>query len=144
MTALIAGHRFGGETASGGVIENYPGYSEIDGFDLMFKFKEQVDRYEMPVVDAAIETVVEGDDCFEATLSDGSTVRAGAVNFAIGRERRKLDLEHEEEWTGKGVSYCSTSDAPLYRDKVIAVVGGGSAAVEGAILTGKYTRERRT
>ncbi|MBT4074777.1 MAG: FAD-dependent oxidoreductase [Chloroflexi bacterium] len=138
---MIVGDRFGGETAIGGGIENYPGYPEIDGFDLMLKFREQVDKYEVPIVDAALTGVENKGDHFVSTLSDGTTVESGAVIFAIGRERRKLNLEHEEAWTGKGVSYCSTCDAPLYREKTAAVVGGGSAAVEGAILLGKYTTE---
>ncbi|MDA1257396.1 MAG: FAD-dependent oxidoreductase [Chloroflexi bacterium] len=141
INALIVGDRFGGETAIGGGIENYPGYPEIDGFDLMLKFREQVEKYDVPIVDAALTAVEDAGDCFNSTLSDGSTVRSGALIFAIGRERRKLNLPHEEEWTGRGVSYCSTCDAPLYRQKVAAVVGGGSAAVEGAILLGKYTTE---
>ena len=59
----------------------------------------------------------------------------------MGRERRKLGLEHEEEWTGRGVSFCSTCDAPLHRGNVVATVGGGNAAVEGAILLSKYARQ---
>ncbi len=141
LKPLVVGDRFGGETAIGGGIENYPGYPEIDGFDLMLKFREQVERYDVPIVDAAVNAVTRGADCFDAELSDGSTVRSGAVIFAIGRERRKLGLPREEEWTGKGVSYCSTCDAPLYREKTVAVVGGGSAAVEGAILNGKYAKD---
>ena len=141
LHGMIVGDRFGGETAIGGGIENYPGYPEIDGFDLMLKFKEQVDKYNVPVVDAAVTAVGNAGDHFLATLSDGSTVIAGAVIFAIGRERRKLNLPNEEAWTGRGVSYCSTCDAPLYRQKTAAVIGGGSAAVEGAILLGKYTTE---
>jgi thioredoxin reductase (NADPH) len=141
LYGLIVGDRFGGETAIGGAIENYPGYPEIDGFDLMLKFREQVDKYEVPIVDAAITGIENAGDRFTATLSDGSTVSAGAVIFAIGRERRKLHLPNEDAWTGKGVSFCSTCDAPLYRTKTAAVVGGGSAAVEGAILLGKYADE---
>lgn len=141
MHGLIVGDRFGGETAIGGGIENYPGYPEIDGFDLMLKFREQVEKYDVPIVDAALTGVEHKENHFLSTLSDGSTVKSGAVIFAIGRERRKLNLEHEEAWTGRGVSYCSTCDAPLYREKTAAVIGGGSAAVEGAILLGKYTTE---
>lgn len=138
LQAFMVGDRFGGETAIGGTIENYPGHVGIDGFDLMLKFKEQVDGYELPVIDAAVTAIGPGEDCFISELSDGSTVRSAAVILAVGRERRKLVLAHEDEWIGKGVSYCSTCDAPLYRDKVVAVVGGGSAAVEGALLNAKY------
>ena len=58
--------------------------------------------------------------------------------LAVGRERRKLGLPREDEWTGRGVSFCAVCDAPLYRTKVAAVVGGGDAAVKGAVLLSKY------
>jgi len=59
----------------------------------------------------------------------------------VGRERRSLGLEHEREWTGRGVSYCSTCDAPLHRGNAVAVVGGGDSAVKGAALLTKYARK---
>ena len=74
-------------------------------------------------------------------MDDGSTIRALSVIVAVGRERRKLYLDHEEDWLGRGISYCSTCDAPLYRNKVVAVVGGGSAAVEGAALIARYASQ---
>ena len=58
--------------------------------------------------------------------------------LAVGRERRTLGLDHEAAWTGRGVSYCSTCDAPLYGGRVVAVVGGGNAAVEGALLNSRH------
>ena len=64
--------------------------------------------------------------------------RVTTVILAVGRERRKLGLQYEDEWTGKGVSFCSTCDAPLHRGNVVAVVGGGDAAVKGAVLLSKY------
>ncbi len=141
MDTLIAGEQFGGETAIGGAIENYPGYPSIDGFELMLKFKEQVDALGIPVVDAAVTSLERQDNHWLVGLSDDSSVLATAVILAIGRERRKLGLPHEVEWTGKGVSYCSTCDAPLNRGKTVAVVGGGSAAVEGAILNSRHAKQ---
>ena len=141
LDTVLAGDSFGGETAIGGVIENYPGQPEIDGFDLMMKFREQVEKLEVPAIDANLSHVRKDGDAFTAEMSDGQKVRARSIILAIGRERRKLNLPHEDEWTGKGVSYCSTCDAPLYRGKdSAAVVGGGSAAVEGAILIAKYAK----
>ena len=141
MNTVIVGETFGGETAIGGMIENYPGAPDIDGFDLMLKMQEQVQKYDVPILNAKVEHVSRVDECFEAELSDGTEIHAASVILAVGRERRKLGLPHEEEWTGKGVSYCSTCDAPLYRGKVAAIVGGGNAAVEGAILTAKYATD---
>ena len=109
---VVFGASFGGETATGGLIENYPGYPEIDGFDLMMKFREQAVRYEVPIVDEDIVSAVRARDCFELTTGDGRVYQAPTVILAVGRERRKLGLEHEDEWVGRGVSYCSTCDAP--------------------------------
>ncbi len=141
LDTVMVGESFGGETAIGGVIENYPGQPEMDGFDLMMKFREQVEKLGVPATDANLAHVHKDGNAFIAQLSDGTELRSLSVILAIGRERRKLHLPHEDEWTGKGVSYCSTCDAPLYRGKdAAAVVGGGNSAVEGAILIAKYAK----
>ena len=138
LETLVVGERFGGETAIGGTIENYPGYPQIDGFELMLKYKEQVDGYDVPIRDASVDDIEHDGHCFRSTLSDGSTIESAAVILAVGRERRMLGLDHEAAWTGRGVSYCSTCDAPLYGGRVVAVVGGGNAAVEGALLNSRH------
>lgn len=145
LKTIIASESFGGETAIGGLIENYPGTPDIDGFDLMLKFKEQVDKLEVPTLNQNLTSVVPREDgrfiCTLGDDEDAETVDAGSVILCVGRERRTLGLSHEEEWVGKGVSYCSTCDAPLYRGKdAAAVVGGGNAAVEGAILLARYAK----
>ena len=138
---VIFGATFGGETATGGLIENYPGYSEIDGFDLMMKFREQAEKYEVPIVDEDVVSIASNGGCLEATTDQGNTYQGGTIILAVGRERRKLGLEHEVEWTGKGVSFCSTCDAPLHRGNTVATVGGGDAAVKGAVLLSKYAEK---
>ena len=112
---IVFGASFGGETATGGLIENYPGYPEIDGLELMMNFRQQADKYEVPVVDEDVVSAVRAPDCLEVTTSEGGVYQAPALILAVGRERRKLGLEHEDEWVGRGISYCSTCDAPLHR-----------------------------
>ena len=138
MKTIVIGEVFGGETATGGLIENYPGYPEIDGYDLMMKFREQAEKYEVPIVDDKVESIDRTAHCFEARTGSGEMYQGTTVILAVGRERRKLGLQHEDEWTGKGVSFCSTCDAPLHRGNTVAVVGGGDAAVKGAVLLSKY------
>ena len=142
MKTVVVGEQFGGETAIGGLIENYPGQPDIDGFDLMMKFKEQVENLETEIVSSDLKFVKNNvNGSFDCILENGTLYEATSVILAMGRERRKLGLNNEEEWMGKGVSYCSTCDAPLYRGKAsVAVVGGGNAAVEGAILLSKYAK----
>ena len=141
LKTIVVGEIFGGETATGGMIENYPGYPEIDGFELMMKFREQAEKYEVPIVDDKVISLTSDGHCFTATTVAGDKYLMPTVILAVGRERRKLGLEHEEEWTGRGVSFCSTCDAPLHRDNTVAVVGGGNAAVEGAILLARYAKK---
>ncbi len=141
MKAVVIGETFGGETALGGMIENYPGYPEVDGFELMMKFREQAEKYDVPIIDDKVAQIKRDDHRFESTTDAGDTYISSTVILGVGRERRKLGLEHEEEWTGKGVSFCSTCDAPLHRGNEVAVVGGGNAAVEGAVLLSKYAEK---
>ena len=138
IKSLIIGETFGGETATGGLIENYPGYPEIDGFDLMLKFKEQVEKYDVPIIDDKVDSVKKHENLFQVKTFGGEMFSAGTVILAVGRNRRTLNLENEEEWVGRGVSYCSTCDAPMHKNNVVAIVGGGNAAVEGALLLSRY------
>ena len=140
MKAVVFGDKFGGETAIGGAIENYPGFPSIDGFDLMLKMREQVEGYGVEIIDEKVDALTRLPGCFQAETEEGS-YRGKSVVLAVGRERRKLGLPMEEEWTGRGVSYCSVCDAPLYRGKTAGVVGGGNAAVEGAILLARYAEK---
>ena len=138
IKSLIICETFGGETATGGLIENYPGYPEIDGFDLMLKFKEQVEKYDVPIIDDKVDSVKKQENLFQVKTFGGEMFSAGTVILAVGRNRRTLNLKNEEEWVGRGVSYCSTCDAPMHKNNVVAIVGGGNAAVEGALLLSRY------
>ena len=141
MKSIVIGETFGGETATGGLIENYPGYTDIDGFELMMKFREQTEKYGVPIVDDKVVKAVRSGHRFDIETEGGDRYQASTVLLAVGRERRKLGLEHEDEWTGRGVSFCATCDAPLHRGNVVAVVGGGDAAVKGAVLLSKYAEK---
>ena len=139
VKTMIIGGEFGGETAIGGLIENYPGI-EVDGFDLMMNMKDQVLKYDVELFEEnALNIEIDGDNFNIKT--DSSEISAKGIILCVGRERRKLNLPNEDSLVGKGVSYCSTCDAPLYKDKEVVVVGGGNAAVEGAVLISKYAKK---
>ena len=137
MKTLVIGDEFGGETATGSIIENYPGFSHIDGFDLMLAMKKQIEDLDVEIVTDEITDIQHDGNCFISTAHEGR-YQSTSIILAVGRERRKLGLPNEADLLGKGVSYCSTCDAPLYRDQTVAVVGGGDAAAKGAVLLGKY------
>ena len=140
MKTLVIGDEFGGETATGSIIENYPGYSHIDGFDLMLAMKKQVEDLDVEIITDEVKEIQNDGNCFISTAHEGR-YQSTTVILAVGRERRKLGFPNESDLLGKGVSYCSTCDAPLYRDQTVAVVGGGDAAVKGSVLLGKYASQ---
>jgi thioredoxin reductase len=124
MSTLIIGEEFGGETATSNIIENYPGFSQVDGLDLMLNMQQQVEELDINIVDGRVDEIVR--EAGRLTVKAGEQVlRTGSVILAVGRERRKLGLAREKELSGKGIAYCATCDAPLFRDKVAVVSEGG-------------------
>jgi thioredoxin reductase (NADPH) len=124
----------GGQAVNSPLIENYPGFPEgISGADLVDRMKKQVDRFglETKTFTKAMKLSVDG-DVKTITLED-SEIKANAVIVASGRSPRKMGIAGEEEFTGRGISYCATCDGPLFKDRVVMVIGGGDAAVEEAL-----------
>jgi len=139
LSPLIVGELFGGATSSAWTIENYPGYKKIDGFDLMMKVREQVEALGGKIKDGRVESIEKISGGFALSCQDSMKIKAQSVVLAMGAARRKLNLPREDEFAkGKGVHYCITCDGPLYKNKTIAVVGGGDAAVKGLLLAVQY------
>jgi thioredoxin reductase (NADPH) len=137
MSTLIIGEEFGGETATSNVIENYPGHPQIDGLDLMLNMQQQVEALDVNIVDGRVDQIAR--EAERITIKTGEqSLKTGSVILAVGRERRKLGLAREKELTGKGIAYCATCDAPLFRGKVVAVAGGGDSAIKGSIVLANY------
>jgi thioredoxin reductase (NADPH) len=122
----------GGQAVNSPLIENYPGFPEgISGADLLEKIKAQVDRFELEIktFSKVVRLTLDGQD--KVLEFEEGELRAKAVIVASGRSPRKMGIPGEEEYTGRGISYCATCDAPLFKEKVVMVIGGGDAAVEG-------------
>ncbi len=141
MKTLVIGDEFGGQTAWGGSIENYPAIKQIDGFEMMQDMKEQARDLGAEIKDGRVTGIEKQGACFRVTTEKGEEYQCDTVILATGAERRRLNLPKEAELTGKGVHYCVTCDAPLYGDKDIAIVGGGDASVKGANLAAEYARK---
>jgi thioredoxin reductase (NADPH) len=137
MSVLVIGEEFGGETATAGTIWNYPGVRAADGYELMKTMKAQAKETGADFADGRVEKVEKEDGCFRVFWKNES-VHANTVIFAIGTNRKHLNLPNEKELTGKGVHYCATCDSPLYGGKIITVVGGGDAAVKGINMAAEY------
>lgn len=122
-------------------IENYPGFPEgITGYELAQKFEDQAALFGARIEYAEVHEAARDDGGFVLQTSMG-TVRSKAVILATGAVHRPMGVPGEDEYRGKGVSYCATCDGPFFRDKPILVVGGGDSAVQEALyLTGLTDR----
>ena len=131
-TLLIEGSAIGGRMAEAWEIENYPGITEaVHGYDLGQKMFEQATRFGVEHAQTSVTRIsLDGADKTVAT-NIGDYI-APAVIIAGGSERRKLGVPGEKELTGRGVSFCATCDGPFFRDKVVAVIGGGNGALNEA------------
>ncbi|MDO4887683.1 MAG: thioredoxin-disulfide reductase [Actinomycetaceae bacterium] len=119
-------------------VENFPGWPEgIMGPDLMEKTQAQAERFGAQVeYEEAVELDLDGD--IKTITTDSATYRARAVILALGSAYRKLEIPGEVEFGGKGVSYCATCDGFFFKDKEIAVVGGGDSAVTEALFLARF------
>jgi len=126
----------GGQVAISDIVDNYTGFIEIKGFDLSQKMLEHVMKFEVPIeYIEAVDLWKEG-KYFYVKLSDERILKSKAVILATGASPRKLNVPGENEFYGKGVSYCAVCDGAFFKNKVVAVVGGGdSAFTEGLYLS---------
>ncbi|MDO8715496.1 MAG: FAD-dependent oxidoreductase, partial [Dehalococcoidales bacterium] len=130
---LIERGLFGGQINNTERIENYPGFPEgIDGLELGRLMLEQAKKYGLETVTAEATGIeLQGEQKIVKTTEGDFEARA--LIIAGGSQRHKLGVPGEEEFTGRGVSYCATCDAAFFRDQPVAVVGGGNAAVSEAL-----------
>jgi thioredoxin reductase (NADPH) len=129
----------GGEAVNSPLIENYPGFPEgISGAELMERMKAQADRFNLESRTFAKVMKLELDGGVKKVRTEDGEVDARAVIVTTGRSPRKMGIPGEEEFSGRGISYCATCDAPLFKERVVMVVGGGDAAVEEALHLSRF------
>ncbi len=121
----------GGQINKTSTIENYPGFTGI-GPDLAMKIFEQVTTLNIPYEYADVIDIKKLESGFEI-IATNKTITSKKIILATGREPNKLNVPNEDELTGRGVSWCAICDGPLYKDKVVAVVGSGNSALEEGI-----------
>lgn len=138
-TVLVTKY-LGGHVTEAPLVDDYPGLPEIPGQDLVDRFVKHVNKYGIPVILDEAVNIYRKDPSkpvWTIRLRSGREVQGYAVIIAVGSEKRKLGVPGEDELIGKGVSYCATCDGPLFKDKVVAVVGGGNSALISAIYLSK-------
>ncbi|MCR4908610.1 MAG: thioredoxin-disulfide reductase [Lachnospiraceae bacterium] len=123
----------GGQVINTYEVDNYPGLPGINGFDLAMKMREHAEKLGAVFVNEKV-TEVSLYGAVKTVKTEDNTYEAKTVLIATGASHRKLGCPGEEEFAGKGVSYCATCDGAFYRDKAVAVMGGGNTAIEDAIF----------
>ena len=121
----------GGQINRTASITNYPGIKEIDGPSLSLNMLEQLKSLDIETKYGNVLNITDGE--IKTIKTDLEEIKTKTVLIATGRNPKELGLEHEKQLTGRGVSWCAICDGPLYKDKTVAVVGGGNSAFEEAL-----------
>ncbi len=137
-TLILSGILPGGQLVNTTEVENYPGFEKaIMGPDLMIEMRRQTERMGTTIVDDECVNVDFRNNPFKI-LTGSEEYEGRAVIIATGANPRKLGLEGEQTFAGKGVSYCATCDGPFFRNLELVVVGGGDSAIEEATFLTKF------
>lgn len=137
-TAILDVSMLGGQPSNYLELENYPAFMKIGGFELMEKFEEHADMFgvqKFPMQEIEFIDLVSSPKIIRTKEAE---FRTKSVIIASGAKPMKLGVKGEEEFVGRGVSYCAVCDGAFYKDKVVAIVGGGNSAVEEAIYLTKF------
>jgi thioredoxin reductase (NADPH) len=139
-TVLIEKASAGGQITLTDEVENYPGFKNINGYDLSEKFLEHAKSYNLEVLSREATVLEPGLDWHTVQLDGDERLKSHAVILASGGLPRKLNIPGEDDY-GKGVSYCAVCDGFFFRNKIVVVVGGGDTAVEEALYLSKLAQK---
>lgn len=138
---IITGMQPGGQLTITTDVENYPGFVSIQGPELMEQMKLHAEKVGAQIVDDEIKRVEQLDEHQFRSLGNFADYHSNAIIIASGAQAKSLGLDGEKKFQGYGVSACATCDGAFFRNKVVAVVGGGNTAVEEAIFLTRFARK---
>jgi len=141
LDTLVVSKEIGGQIALKAVpIENYPGFSKISSTELIGKFQEHLEKFNVEIkMEEVIE--IEKEDGHFVLQTNEEKLEAKSVIIATGADPRPLEVPGEKRLIGQGVSYCAVCDGPIYKGEKVAVAGGGNAGFETALFLSKYAKE---
>ena len=140
LKTLIVSMSIGGQAVLPEKICNYPGFLSISGINFIKRVQKQAEKAGAQIILGEVKEILPSDKKY-LIKTQTKEFLAKAVILAFGKKQRKLNVPGEEKFVGKGVSYCATCDAPLYKNKIVAVVGGGNSALDAALLLSKYAKK---
>ena len=131
---VVCGMQMGGQLTQTTIVENFPGYPDgVDANQMMMEMQQQAERFGAEMVAGTVTDVDFSNKPAVVTLDDGEKIEADTVIIATGASAKYLGLDDEKKYNGQGVSACATCDGFFYRNKTVAVVGGGDTACEEAL-----------
>jgi alkyl hydroperoxide reductase subunit F len=131
ISTLLIARNIGGQVITTSSVENYMGYQYVEGIDLMSKFEDQIKQFPIERnIGEDVLAVSRLESGFEVKTKSDERYQAKAIIVATGKMPRRLNVPGEERLVGRGVSYCSVCDGPLFGGEVVAVIGGGNSAFE--------------
>lgn len=140
LDILLIGKEYGGLITTTHIVENYPGITSVTGTELMEMFRDHINSLEIPYITDEISKITKENEHYELK-SFFQIFKARTICIATGSERKKLNIPGEQEYTGKGVSYCATCDGPFFKDKVVCVIGGSDSAAKEALFLANHAKK---
>lgn len=135
LNFLIIAKDLGGEVATSGEIGNWPGIIQVDGLALAQQFKSHLESYAPEIKEGVgVDSIIANSDGTFMIKTPTEEYQSRAVLVATGVHPRELNVPGEKEFRNKGLSYCTTCDGPLFKNKVVATIGGGNAVLESALM----------
>ena len=142
INTLILTEKVGGQALLTDNIENFPGFKKISGRELIQKITKQVEDLKVPIREGReVVKIQKEKEHFKVITQDGEQFEAKTLIIATGKHPRPLNIPGERKLRGKGVSYCSICDAPLFKNKNVAVIGGGNAGLEAGLDLTQYAKK---
>ena len=142
LNTLLITKDFGGQMGRKALsIENYPGFEEISGPELIKRFERHLRKQKIDIERDKVTKIKKVDSKFFVFTESKNKFEARAVIVASGADPRPLEVPGEKEFIGRGVSYCTVCDGPLFADKTVAVIGGGNSGFEAAIYLSKIAKK---
>ncbi|MDP2909306.1 MAG: FAD-dependent oxidoreductase [Nanoarchaeota archaeon] len=138
LKTLVISKDVGGVANLAHKIENWPGITSITGIELMQSFKKHVEALGVKILQDEVVKLASG---FEVVTSGGKKFKSKTLILALGTVRRKLNVPGEDEFIGRGVSYCTTCDGAMFKNKTVCVVGGSNSAAMAALLLAEYAKK---
>lgn len=141
ISHLVIGNPFETSLAKAHLIENWPGEKSIAGVDLLEKFSQHAKSLGGVFLHENIVGIVKNGESFMVTTDQNKTYESKTVMLCSGTKERKLNVPGEEEFLGRGVSYCAVCDGAFFKNKTVAVVGGGNSAIMAAIMLSEHANK---